>query len=1488
MGLRPRTARRLALAGGLVFILLVGVVVAVTLPKFQNRRQIEAFERNGLAAHEEGRHGQAVQLLGRHIRGMGERPVDPQTRLAFARSRAELEVPDGGHLQAAATVYREYLRERPDDREASEELLELFVRSGQWVEARELAGRLRPADLSAATESDRPVLRNEALARFAINREDPAITRIEDRLLEKAVPDFVDVWRAYTRALGMNDLERAEALVTRYRDAAPDTLGVAVLTAVIGSDGLSIEDAAREVARVIGLDPTTGESVSDVVLDDDELSRALLLLFESWRQEPLVIGVLRRAVVQTDDAEFGRLLARRLYWSGRANEIDGLSRATSSGKYIADIDGYAAMVALQGDAGERVDALLGTLSAAADDFRAQSWKRAVEAMRLASDGKLVEARTSATQAVERYPYEPTIRFLLGNIHEQTGRLAEASEAWQLAMQLAGPGVWVTPEVRRIQALIRSRRFAEAGAAADALMDAQRQSGVRRTIVEALLTQLQVRTQLALVFQLDVSKAQESLAVARSLQNAGDEGLAVDSMLAAAAMEATLRNLDAARQELGGLGGRSLSSAQAERASEIDLVFGLGVFGATQDVVLNENPEPGSALRNMVAYVAVADDADRSRRVEEVVAVLDRMLEQSSTDRRSDWLRTSAMVRDQIGHPSAPQAWRAALEADPQDIELLTMAIESESMVTDRAFVEQGITRIIELTGSQGRTVPSRLRLARARAIFGTEPTRQSRDEALVIVRAIVVAEPENVNARTILGNMLQFPCPPQVPAANRYERDLPGAVDQYLAAARLVGGPTSLGYLLTAARLSSESGNEVRARQILSDLVGRSRTGPMPRSILARELARLSDTQASAQFLEELFTTAPASERTDLGLFLTQAYIATNNLARAVSILDQIAAPGVQLSRAQMGELLARYEQAGRSDRAQRLLSDLASFGFSEVDAERLRAEQAINARDYARAAELLATVVQSRQEEPSLWVALIDAQFRAGDMDAARATALQAVGLHPEDEDLRFWKQMVDGDPAAAVLERLADSGQAQGTRLAIERVRAYDAGKSGMTRDARLAELAALRDAFGSNPAVIKYVLRERAEIGDDPALMANDAVVAQRRFPQDEEILRLAAILSLQAGRNDEAMRLATSLRSVTLGPTTEADLIFAQAAQGVGNWQAIVDRLSGSIDRALSEPDDPRQRATIYFYSAAMLRTGGEGAIRSRLEPLARRSPEFRAAVWIPLAAGDVPQAVQAEAWMRTAEQLGSRGFEPQLVEAWIVLSNRFPERAQEFASNAVRLVLPQVAAMPDDLGLIVASARALQRQGETMDRGMASEVFGQAEEFYVRAAGLQPENPNHAFNAALCADAAGRPGVSERLYRTLLENFPDADLFTAAVRNNLAGILTRSDPSEARLREALGLADAAVGFQRIGAFYGTRGWIRLALGDLAGAESDFREILQLDPSGVEGWLGVAAVASRVEARADEVTQALGRVRTQLDGQPISAELQVKADLYGLVW
>jgi tetratricopeptide (TPR) repeat protein len=1488
MGLRPRTARRLALAGAIVFLLVLGLAVAFTLPKFQNRRQLESFQQEGMLAHEEGRHGVAVQLLGRHLRGMGDRPVDPATRLAFARSRAELEVSDGGHLPAAIAVYRVYLQDRPDDREAAAELLQLFVSVGQWVEARELSGRLRGADPASASPEDLPVLRLEIVARLAINGSDPQVEQIEDRLLAEEPPLFVDVWRAYTRAIAGSDLPRADAIVSRYTQSDPESLGAAVIEAVVGSDGLPLEEAARALSDVIGVDPESGASTRDIPLRDDELTRALVLLAGSWRQEPMLLGILDRAIASSDNPDFARLLARRRYWAGRGGDVLTQPTTTPGGRVVADVLGYAALAHFDRGEADQVGAVLDQLEAISDDFRASGWGQILQARQQTEAGQLVDARASATKAVEAYPFEPTFRFVLGDIHDRMGRLADAADAWALASELAGPGVWTAPGARRVLSLLRAGRAAEAGAAADELVATVRESGSRRTVVEALIVQLQVNAQLATLAQLDRAAAEESMQIARALRDAVPGPLRTDCMLHLAAFEASIGNLDNARAELRTVMGEELSESQAARAEEIDLAFGLGVRAASSEVALDPAPtQPNAAIRLILVYIAASEsDSERTERTRESLDLLADRISSGAGDRRVAWLRADAVVKSQIGHDGAADAWRSVIAAAPADVELLTEAIESEPLVYDRDFVSSSIDRVVELTATQGRTLPSRLRLAQARSVFGREPTRQSRDEALVIVRGVVVSEPENVAARTLLGNMLRAPCPPQVPASARYQPDLAGAVEQYLAASRLVGGRAAMGYLLEAAGLSYSAGNEGQTRQILSDLVAQTRTTPIARGVLARDLTKFGDVQTSSRIIEEMFEAAPDSEKAELGLFLAQLYLGSNDNARAVRVLDRVVASSPLLSRTQMVDVVSRFSQAGRGDRAAAVLEDVSRFGLEQGDAERIRAEQAILSGDLNEAAAVLRRAVESDPGDPAVWAGLVDVLFRSGNTEEAAARVEQALAVHPEDTDLRFWREMVAGNLAQAVMMRASDGSQSQSVRLAIERVESYEARKLSMDRDARLAELRGLRSSFTGNAPVLKYVFRERADLADDPASLAADAIADHRRFVEDEELLRFAAIAALRGARYDDAMRLATRLRGQTRGMTTESDLIFAQAAQAAGNHAGVVDRLATSIDAASAEPDSLPNRQIIYFYGGSAVLTGNEAAVRVRLEPVARSSAEFRSQVWIPLASGFVAPASRAESWMRAAEQMGLGGMEIRAAEAWLAMSERFPEQAEAFAANAARVALAYVAVFPDDLGAVAMAGLASQRQAEARPPETATELFAQAEEFFLRASRLQPENPNYLFTAAICADAAGRPGPAEEYYRTLLTTFAGSDLFSAAVRNNLAGLLSRENPTSARLTEALQLANQAVGFGEIGAFYGTRGWLHLARDAHDSAEADFRRVIELDEAGVEGWLGLAAVYKDSGRDAADWKPAFDRAKQASGTGGLSRELSIKGQMYGL--
>src|SRR5690606_11860335 len=107
------------------------------------------------------------------------------------------------------------------------------------------------------------------------------------------------------------------------------------------------DDAARNVAEALRLDPATGERADGPPLDDPEMVRVLVVLLDSWRQEHLTLGVLEAAAKSTEDPEFGRILARRRFWAGLADDLIEQPRATPGGTFIADVAGYAALAMLE-------------------------------------------------------------------------------------------------------------------------------------------------------------------------------------------------------------------------------------------------------------------------------------------------------------------------------------------------------------------------------------------------------------------------------------------------------------------------------------------------------------------------------------------------------------------------------------------------------------------------------------------------------------------------------------------------------------------------------------------------------------------------------------------------------------------------------------------------------------------------------------------------------------------------------------------------------------------------------------------------------------------------------------------------------------------------------------------------------------------------------------------------------------------------------------
>lgn len=1444
MALRPRTARRLALIVGLLVIVAGGGVALLTIPRWQSNRLLARFQRDGMKAYEAGDYPEAVSLLGRHVRGMGSRPIDPDVRLALARARAEWETGDGGYLQVAISHYRDYLRDRPDDRAASQELLALFVKAGLWPEARDLGMRLRGETLDAVQPENFQILRDEVAARVRINPKDPVIAEIDARLLGVEHPAFADAWNAIAHRQAADDLASIPPIVRAYADSAPDSLGAKVLTVL--TDGVELPngqptlgDAALSLAGSIGLDPATGQWPDAPALDDAEMARVMQRTFDLANMGAAAETVLRIASAAPKGEEFLPLLAQRLYWGGQHDDLLALNPAHSPGKPDADVLGYQGLAAMSTGKAERVSDITRELQDINQQFRAKAWLDALAARSNLDSGNTVEARARATAAVERDPLEPTMRLILGDVLNALGRTGEALDAWEAATELAVPAIWLDPDVRRVTALLSSSRGIEAR---DVVLKlGQRAPG--SLAVNALA--VRVYSALARSGLINASDIREAVRLAEGLAPYVEGAQRADLSLSVAGMQAALGNLDKARAEIALALRTPGGEAMLPRALELDQRYQLGL---AQQLGVPSMPEriddPDTALGIALTFAAGELDG-RDERVARAREMIDNSAAAAGPGSKPAWLRVRARFADAVDPDTAAPAWQAAISASPDDIDLLAEAVSSEALGYDLGFVSKTINHIVDLTASQGRTLPGDLRLARAKATFGKHPTRQTRDEAISIVRSVIASEPGNIRARNMLANMLKAECPPDVTDENqKFSPDLPGAIEQYLAASRLIEGSEAYAYLFEVARLQFRRDDKQQARQTLIELFARAKDDPAALRRVAGELRNLGANEDAARVLEDLFNNATGPQRVGVGLTLARTYNSLGSRARAQAVLHDLVRAS-EMTEDQVFDLADLLWQAGLAPEAESVVENAGRYGLRSDEVSIVQARYYSGRGSADKAVEILDAMLKKDPQRLDDWDRLVTLLIRAGRVDDARERLKAAQGYFPDSPALAYWAQYLSGDMSQALTLFSQQDSVDPAYRRAAERVSAYEKAKGTMSVAQRLDELRSISDTFAGVVPVLNFAFSERRELGEDPGVFATAVSAAARRHPTAVTLLSLATQGCLAAGRPADAAEFAAAWRGNVVGSPIEPDLYLAQARLALGRYAPVLEILGPYLPSAVATPDEPTHRQVLLYHSLADAAVNGPESVRRRLEPIAQRSPEFRTTVWLDVATQGVSDPDRAASWLDAVSTMGVGDRADSLTDAWVRLAERFPPQKERFLRRAVQVGTDGVAGSPSSMNAHRVLAIALRELAKAVKAPESVELAKKAEGEYLAAARLDPADQNMLFGAARSAEQAGDLTRAQEHYRSLLSQPGVGGLFAAVIRNNLASLMLQSQPDAVRAGQAADLVTEAIQVQGIPGFYATRGWANLLANRVPQAREDFDRATQLDPASAEGWAGVAA-------------------------------------------
>jgi len=1529
MRLKPKTIRRLTLAGAVV-VLTIGVAVALLFVRTAQSQAIaDRLRAQGMAAHEAGEHFEALSELGRYLRRV---PEDPDALLAYARSREAIEEADGRHVLESIGVLQRYLVLRPHDRDSKLELLKLYNKAGYFPEARQAAVELRPDKLDEVGPAHQQVLREEAVALLGAGRHDD-LAPVLDRLLTIA-PTSVEAWLLRIElAARQDDLasadEHVDAVASEHLDEDHATLLRALVLLRQG------DERARALAEAM---------LSEVVaagdtLDADALRVLAVALDRVGRHESALVA-LRRAA-RADDFDARLLLCRRLYQRGDIEALD---------KELADLDwsdpqtsallaGLDAVVAIEAGDLDEARAIRDALAARKADFRAEAWTIVIE-QAIAAERTTASERTAALRkATQADPHEPIIRALLADALSASGRHDDAAAEWKRVVESPGSIGWPAARAHLAESTLRTGDVVGAlDAAREAVLSAPDNVLANVVWIETETAALASGAETSIDPERFVTHCEQLWDALLALDDdeAGGELL---ERLAAARIGALaeLGRAEQAREAIARLAdGGVVSPALIERLIAIDNRESLGAASVIAELAAEADPKSPSAVMARALELASRGQVQQGLELIEHASWADQAAQEA-------WVLARARYLSRVDHDDALDAWRLAAERFPQSALVQRAVLSSDEAAKDRPLIEGAIERYEQLT-EEPVSNDAVVALARARATLASSENDRDWEEAIASLRRLTADKPTLLDAKLLLASAY-LAKPAQDRAAN-----LRAALEQLQAALALA--PRSAPVTLELARVLDELGQTPQSLELLQRLAESPTASRDQRVRAAEMLAQAGKPGVALRALEQMLDESEDLEPVALVLPLGEVALAARDqraTERAVGALanNELTTPSDVVRAATI------LHRAGAPEEAQHTLESLDSLTAGPGDTHRWRA------RFWERVSEHDKAIQHHRlafRESPTREIA------------ADLASLLLITGADQEARDL-ISKSLESASSERSVLIRIIADALADPdlpndvARLIRSKARSTDPAQAeAMVRDltratgnAKLDDAASLleiSDRHGRLPGVRAFVARRLASLGgthaEDALPLAREAM---RQSPHDARPARLAAEILLRQRRWEEMLDVSREWARRSGGADPEAQVAIAQALLNLGKHVDATRALSALVEEIDADGVTSVQLAALNVQAGALIAAGRTGEAESLLEPLVRSSLEVRVRVWLPLAAQVLRDPQVARRWIDTAASLigpdahaerfavatayaalasrssgserdslavvAQRTLDPLLAEggplepqaretaakllhlqgdleaaeqeyrraidlneelpesrnnlAGILIENGLAQEALLHARRAVHLTDAGVPAFLDTLA--DALELAISANAEAATSAAATAMEQELIQTLSALADVQSGAPEALGRLAQAAEAAGRYDLAIESYRRLVASDGAASSIAAAARNNLAYLLLSHQDDEASMQEAYLLAQEATSLAQKPAFLDTLGHACLATGRVEEAESAFQRALALEPGKVSSLLGLG----RALAETDDLAGAADVLKSLAESVAAGAEL-----------
>jgi tetratricopeptide (TPR) repeat protein len=1538
MALKKRTFRRIVLLGSVLSIFLVLGLGYFVIRPWNSQRKLDLMLVNGMADHENGDHVSASLNLGRYL----NRTDDPEADviLAFARSRIKFQVSDGGHYMSSIQKYREYLIEVPDDLEASKELLPLFNVVGMHLDAKNLAENIR----TKLNDSSAEVLREEIYAKTQLLDDETEIDELYLTILNSTDAGFQEEFDYTNWLKGTKRDQLADDFIATRLKADPENMGSQlnafwhrIMAGMDGSEDMSNVEVVEGLCQILQIDPVGKDWIAEPTGLTVEMGSLVDRFFNLAGRSDLSLLIRRKSVELFDDSSSLIWLARRLYWSNDFEGLFALDYLNMDGDPVVDVLGYQLLAHRSRENTEDQQAVKSDLELIDLDFRSGTWLRFIEGLELLEEGKTVDARAKIDLAVQQYPSEPTFRIHKGDVHSANGRFNEARDEWieanRWVVDLAnepyrnyaiGKVGWVDPLIRIVNAYDQSGRLAEGLPYIEMLRTSRSSNPV------SVLVYLNSYAKLAQAGNLSKQQVEQVLT-----EITWFEGLSVENRMlftpAVVTLYATVsRDDEAIRLLQEALSANPATTALVELLN-VDERYELGVadeLGIEKQEYQKSSPK--SALRYALVEFEENDD------IEVGLKVLDQGLAQSDEENTYAWGLARAQYLDSTNDPRAVDAWVTLREAHPENLDLLYLIAKSWAITSEEypirnteAAVDEIINVVLTKTSTLGIPAPTRLRLARASAIINDNQTKTARDRAIDIVRSVVSSENENIEARNMLGRLLSLQPSPLLNDADRFEPDIPSAVEQYIAISRQLQGTLGQRYLLESIDLSTQSDDTERARRYLLEFNTKYPADFQALLYVGERFEKINDMPNARDIYRKIYQNTNDLElMINSGLALANAYTVLNEYQTATSLLTDLSEEP-ELNADQFLKMVLLFPKAGSKSKGDELVTQgEARYGLEPVDAKLAYAKYAASYVSSEAADVAFREVISMDPENEEAWIILARKLIRAKRYDEAQELVASALDVLPDNSDLQVLSVLAQGELTSA--KQLLDAEGFDSNPVieeATSRVDAYMAQREQATVGELVPLLVSMVEDFPRFLPIQKFALTELETIGIDPNVLARFADRAARNFPREPLLYRVAGNAYLRSNQPLEAIRIADLLRATPSGSPMESDLISAKAQIQLENYQETLSLLSvyvlGAAEAVLTlakevstlaeevsilaekekeaeleavsnlaeennKLQDKRSMLrtnldVLYAHSHAQLMVGVDPSIVAQtLEPLLSESVDLRTAVWLNLVTLSLDTHQDAADWLKTLEQYSTDEEMTLVANAWVTTMERFENWDLEYATHAFELVEAVLGVSEDDSTILAVGARTQYAiANASTDENAKAQAYQSSVDLMEQAYTAAPNNPSYLAFAARYANEAELFSVAEGVYRRILSlNLPDSR-FLASSKNNLALLIEiRSDDAE-ELAEAYQMVKEATSQFDVPAFWGTQGWIEMALEDLEASESSFQRVVAQDESNLEGWVGLAIIHYKLgEERADVLSQSLDQVRKFAEDQGISDALKAR--------